>query len=94
MLDVPGCHGVHHQHEDVVAGSTAALQVGALSPDVLAVQTRRHHQQRTQRAGEDQVVVSLPGRRLAELSEHLPLDLRPLPTVTAYDSLLTGTRDT
>jgi len=83
----------HHLHEDVVAGITAALQVGALSPDVVAVETRRHHQQRTQLAGEEQVVVSLPGRRLVQLSDQLPPDLRPLPTVTAYDSLLTGTRD-
>ena len=79
-------------NEDDIAG-TAALQVGALSPEVVAVQTRRHHQQRTQLAGEEQVVVSLPGRRLVQLSDHLPPDLRPLPTVTAYDSLLTGTRD-
>ena len=78
-------------NEDDIAG-TAALQVGALSPDVVAVQTRRH-QQRTQLAGEEQVVVSLPGRRLVQLSDQLPPDLRPLPTVTAYDSLLTGTRD-
>jgi len=83
----------HDLHEDVVAGITAALQVGALSPDVVAVETRRHHQQRTQLAGEEQVVVSLPGRRLVQLSDQLPPDLRPLPTVTAYDSLLTGTRD-
>jgi len=83
----------HDLHEDVVAGITAALQVGALSPDVVAVETRRHHQQRTQLAGEEQVVVSLPGRRLVQLSDQLPPDLWPLPTVTAYDSLLTGTRD-
>jgi hypothetical protein len=38
-------------------------------------------------------VVSLAERRLVELTDHLPTDLRPLPTVTAYDSLLTGTRD-
>ncbi len=42
---------------------------------------------------EDPVVVSLAERRLTELTEHLPTDSRPLPTVNAYDSLLTGTRD-
>ena len=31
--------------------------------------------------------------RLAELTDQLPLDLRPPPSVAAYDSLLTGTRD-
>ena len=39
------------------------------------------------------VVVSLEARRLADLTDQLPLDLRPPPSVAAYDSLLTGTRD-
>src|SRR4051795_5022319 len=34
----------HHRHDDVVAGITAALSVGALSPDVVAVETRKHQQ--------------------------------------------------
>jgi hypothetical protein len=34
-------------------------------------------------------VVSLPERRLADL----PRDERPLPTVDAYDQLLTGTSE-
>ena len=86
----------HHAHADVVAGITAALLVGAVSPDVVAVETRKHQQHQTNPAVsplEDPVVVSLAERRLTELTEHLPTDSRPLPTVTAYDSLLTGTRD-
>jgi len=83
----------HHDHGDVVAGITAALNVGALSPDVVAVETRKHQQHRTNPVLEDQVVVSLAQRRLAELTDQLPPDLRPLPSVAAYDALLTGTRD-
>lgn len=83
----------HHTHADVVAGITAALTVGALSPDAVALETRKHAQQQAIRASTDPVVVSLDARRLAEVTDQLPLDLRPAPSVTAYDSLLTGTRD-
>jgi hypothetical protein len=86
----------HHTHADAVAGITAALTVGAVSPDVVAVETRKHAQQQADpvaSASGDPVVVSLAARRLAELTDHLPTDSRPMPTVTAYDSLLTGTRD-
>ena len=84
----------HHAHADVVAGITAALRVGALRPDVVAVETRKHQQRLNDpvRAREGQVVVSLDERRLAEVSDQLPTDSRPMPNVTAYDSLLTGTR--
>ena len=56
----------HHAHADVVAGITAALAVGAVSPDVVAVETRKHAQQQAAPAAADPVVVSLrsasPGR--------------------------------
>ena len=83
----------HHTHADVVAGITAALTVGAVSPDVVALETRKHAQQHATPTGTDPVVVSLQARRLADLTDQLPLDLRPPPSVAAYDSLLTGTRD-
>lgn len=85
----------HHQHGDVVAGITAALLVGALSPDVVAVETRKHQQHQADTAAtlKDEVVVSLDQRRLVEATSQLPPDCRPLPTVGAYDSLLTGTRN-
>ena len=83
----------HHTHADVVAGITAALTVGAVSADVVAVETSKHAQQHTTPTLADPVVVDLNQRRLAETTDQLPLDRRPLPTVTAYDSLLTGTRD-
>ena len=82
----------HHAHADVVAGITAALAVGAVSPDIVALETRKHAQQHTTRAAADPVVVNLQARRLAEITDPLPPDLRPLPSVAAYDSLLTGTR--
>lgn len=94
----------HHRHADVVAGITAALRVGATSPDVVAVQTRKH-QQATDRdadaadaaAGGGQVVVNLIDRRPTSLPDRptrlgdLPPDLRPMPSVAPYDSLLRGT---
>ena len=83
----------HHTHADVVAGITAALLVGAVSPDVVALETRKHAQQQAIPAATDPVVVSLEARCLADLTGQLPLDLRPPPSVTAYDSLPTGTRD-
>jgi thioredoxin-like negative regulator of GroEL len=84
----------HHPHADVVAGITAALSVGALSPDVVAVETRKHQQPTDHAAATDgPVVVSLVDRRavaLSDLTEQLPKDLRPLPSVAHYDSLLKG----
>ena len=77
---------------DVVAGITAALLVGAVSPDVVALETRKHAQQKTNPAPVDPVVVDLHQRRLAEVTGQLPTDRRPLPSVDGYDSLLTGTR--
>jgi transposase len=91
----------HHTDLDVVAGITAALKVGAVSPDVVALETRKHAQQQAAAgaaaAAIDPVVVNLQARRLTDLTDltdQLPPDLRPPPSVAAYDSLLTGTRDT
>lgn len=80
----------HHDHADVVAGITAALAVGAVSPDVVAVETRKAQQRSAAAAHDEQVVISLT-ERLTERTEALPADLRPLPTVAPYDDLLTGT---
>ena len=86
-----------HRHlaaADVIAGITAALGVGSVNPDVVAVQARKAAQQsRTgpditavEEGGDD--VVSLAGRRTAA---ELPGDARPLPTVDKYDELLRRT---
>ncbi len=83
----------HHEHGDVVAGITAALAVGAPSPDVVALETRKHQQSRERpAAGDGQVVVDLTERRaLTEAVGQLPPDLRPTPSVASYDDLLTAT---
>ena len=79
----------------MIAGITSALSVGAISPDVVAVEARRHATHHTPttlaatvRGG---TVVNLPPRRPTDPHQviaHLPEDTRPLPTVTAYDELL------
>jgi transposase len=83
-----------HRHlptADVLAGITAALSVSSVNTDVVAVEARKAAQERgadTPAAAASprrERVVSLTERRLAEL----PGDERPLPTVAAYDQLLT-----
>lgn len=85
-------------HEHVVAGIAAALRVGALTADAVAVEARKaaqadddldvpgggeaHAPSRTDKAAPQ--VASLTQRRLATL----PHDPRPLPSVAAYDQLL------
>jgi transposase len=84
---------------DVEAGITAALTVGAVSADVVAVEARRHAA--IVGAGPDPVpapapvsalrVVSLTQRRLADpeaVIAGLPPDTRPAPAVDGYDDLL------
>ncbi|QHK22585.1 IS21 family transposase (plasmid) [Pseudarthrobacter psychrotolerans] len=88
---------------DIQAGITAALQVGAVSADVVAVEARRHAARvplggasfdRHRRAQEEvnvQRVVSLTQRRLmdpAAVIAGLPADARPLPSMSTYDELL------
>jgi hypothetical protein len=78
----------------VVAGITAALGTGSCSPDVVAVEARKHAapspgtgsepawpaaRPRRSRAA----VITLPARR-----DPLPPDARPAPSVAAYDQLL------
>jgi hypothetical protein len=77
----------------VIAGITAALAAGSCSPDVVAVEARKHAataagpgpaawpamRPRPSRAA----VITLPARR-----DPLPPDARPAPSVAAYDQLL------
>lgn len=78
----------HHRAEHVLAGITAALAVGATSPDVVAVETRRA-------AGSTPAPTTDPGASLLALpvpappaAVVLPTDDRPAPSVAAYDELL------
>lgn len=90
--------------QDVIAGITAALTVGAVTADVVAVEARRHQALGGSLGGSDldrhrgeqahvpeRRVVSLTQRRLADpaaVIAGLPADTRPLPSVAAYDQLL------
>jgi hypothetical protein len=112
-------------HDQVVAGIEAALGVGAVTADVVAVEARRHaatdtaadvsgaateavtfeggvtagrhttadrgaHPRRAEHH-DHQRIVSLTQRRLtdpAAVIAGLPPDLRPVPSVAAYDELL------
>lgn len=85
----------HTHHDHVVAGLAAALRVGALTADAVALEARKaaEYDQPDVRmpglADESPVTVtSLTRRRLAQL----PADTRPLPSVTAYDQLLPSRR--
>ncbi|GAA1821484.1 IS21 family transposase [Agromyces neolithicus] len=85
--------------DDVVAGIRAALTVGAVSADVVAVEARLHaggpaptRHPGEHRRGDGQRVVSLTQRRLADpaaVIAGLPPDRRPLPSMEQYDELLT-----
>jgi hypothetical protein len=82
----------------VIAGITAALAAGSCSPDVVAVEARKHAtaaagpgpaawpamRPRPSRAA----VITLPARR-----DPLPPDGRPAPSVAAYDQLLAPRRE-
>jgi hypothetical protein len=80
----------HLEHTDVLAGINAALSVGSISADVVAVEARKAAQGRgvapppVDAAPRRQQVISLTERRLTEL----PADDRPLPSVDIYDDLL------
>ena len=80
----------HLGHGDMQAGITAALTVGSVSPDVVAVEARKAAQRRgikpppVPAIPRSHQVISLPDRRQAGL----PGDDRPLPSVAAYDDLL------
>ena len=89
---------------DVIAGITAAVRVGAVSADVVAVEARRVAAKRNtpgwvrpdrdpgaKRGIVKHRIVSLTQRRLADpaaVIAGLPPDKRPLPTVAGYDQLL------
>jgi hypothetical protein len=88
---------------DIQAGITAALGVGAVCADVVAVEARRHAMNSSgggsgsdrHRGAHADVkvhrVVSLTQRRLmdpAAVIAGLPPDTRPLPSISAYDELL------
>lgn len=84
----------------VVAGISAALKIGAVSAEIVAIEARRHtrtggattDRRRAARTNDhEQKVVSLTQRRLTDpdtVIAGLPPDTRPVPSVAAYDQLL------
>ena len=86
----------HREAADVITGIEAALSVGAHAADVVAVEARRAADARAADPVPDSdggppavpQVTSLTLRRLAAL----PADTRSLPTVSAYDQLVTRPR--
>jgi len=93
----------HLPHAAVVAGIAAALAVGSISPDVVAVEARKassNTNSSSDMTSGEHVVISLPERRdtsptvaPGESAEVLGLlgDDRPTPTVAHYDQLLDHT---
>ena len=95
-------------HAQVVAGLEAALQVGAVTADVVAVEARRAAGLAEPTTASDHApaaaatspaserrVVSLTQRRLADpaaVIAGLPADTRPAPSVTGYDELIALSR--
>lgn len=98
LIDVLLLHRSMDPH-DVVAGLTAALTVGAVTADVVAVEARMAAARRghpdchpaVPLVPVGQRVISLTQRRLtdpAAVIAGLPADTRNLPSVAAYDQLL------
>lgn len=92
-------------HDDVVAGIAAALRSGALTADAVALEARKAappaptvaapndaaaSSSAASEAAVAPVVSSLTQRRLTATRPDLPKDARPLPSVAAYDDLLTN----
>jgi len=89
----------HMRSVDIEDGLAAALAVGAVRGDVVAVEARRVAQNRPVAGTVDPVVEPQPTRRVVSLTERrlgepaaviagLPPDQRPMPSVIAYDELL------
>ena len=79
----------------VIAGITAALAAGSCSPDVVAVEARKHAAAQPGTGGESAWPAMRPRRSrggghhlAAPRRDPLPPDARPAPSVAAYDQLL------
>ena len=74
----------------MLAGLGAALAVGSVSPDVVAVEARKAAWQRGALA--PPIAAALPRQQVVSLTRRrqagLPADDRPLPSIAVYDDLL------
>ena len=78
----------HLHRADVLAGITAALSVGSVNPDVVALEARKATERRTTLPAGD---VVQPGAQVLVLAAHragVPADAQPLPCMDKYDILL------
>lgn len=82
--------GRHLSHELLVAGLASALRAGALTADAVALEARKAAA--ADEAASPAVLVELEPMNVTSLTERrlaqLPPDIRPLPSVGAYDRLL------
>ncbi|WP_412098625.1 IS21 family transposase [Mycolicibacterium iranicum] len=84
----------HTPHEFVIAGITAALQAGALTADAVALEARKAAESigNPRSASTDNISTATDAAAVTSLTQrrmtHLPADIRPPPSVTAYDQLL------
>lgn len=75
----------HLDRADVLAGISAALSVGSVNADVVALEARRAAEQRAGLGSPP----GCDGTQVLRLAEHrLIADERPLPSVAPYDTLL------
>lgn len=90
-------------HADVIGGLRAAITVGAIRADVVAVEARKHSQDGARDPDRQTPHTHEVGTRVASLTQlrlgdstaviaGLPPDSRPLPSVAGYDQLLTRRR--
>ncbi|RNI24942.1 IS21 family transposase [Flexivirga caeni] len=97
----------HMQHEHIVAGLAAALRVGALTADAVALEARiiadaeqvpgQRSPEAADRNRPDPHTTAIPTPAITSLTERrmrtaLPADDRPLPNVAKYDDLLPSHR--
>ena len=91
----------HMPHQQVLAGIQAALKAGALTADVVALEARKTAETDDTSATDSppsaadgapttEPVASLTERRLTQLAT----DTRPMPSIAAYDGLLSHHRRT
>ncbi len=97
LIDVLLLHR-HMTHDHVVAGLVAALAVGALTADAVALEARKAADAQHEtgpapnRAGLARQVGNVTSLTERRLRTHLPDDTRPLPDVSKYDDLLPSRR--
>lgn len=89
----------HMRRADVLAGISVALAAGALTADVVALEARKAADNSSAEVTQsDRPLLAEPASTVPSLTQrrltHLPTDTRPLPSVTAYDELLSHKRRT